>query len=219
MVTVSDDVSAVEADLVEGRIECPSCGERLRPWGSARVREVRWGLGGSGSGRSGHRPRRARCSGCGGTHVLLAVSLAFRRADAAAVLAAAVEDKVVRGLGHRKIAAALGRPVSTVRGWLRAFIASASSIVQAFMTLIVRDAADAAAVWPAPGQDAGGRALGVLGAYAAAVAGRFGIDTLAWVRAAIPATAGRLFSASWWARTGQHQLALTSAPRGATGSR
>lgn len=151
--------------------------------------------------------------------MLLAVSLAVRRADAAAVIGAAVEAKVVRGWGHRKIAAWLGRPVSTVRGWLRAFVGSAGVMVEAFAALVVRHAPDAAAVWPAPNQDPGARALAVLGAYAVAVARRFGVGTLAWVRAAIAATSGRLFSAPWWVRVGQHELTLTPAPASASGSR
>lgn len=215
MVTVSDDVWAVEVDLVEGRIGCPECGGRLHPWGSARVRQVRVGLGEVGR----HRPRRGRCAGCGVTHVLLAVSLALRRADAAAVIAAAVEAKVVRGLGHRRIAAVLGRPVSTVRGWLRVFASSAGAVVEAFMALVLRDAPDAAALWPAPNRGEGARALAVLAAYAAAVARRFGVGTVAWVRAGITATDGRLFSAPWWRERGPHELALTSSLGGAPGSR
>ncbi len=219
MVTVGDDISTVEVDLIEGRLSCPGCGDRLRPWGFARVRQVRAGLDDEGPGRTRHRPRRARCAGCGATHVLLAVSLALRRADAAAVIAAAVEAKVAGGLGHRKIAAWLGRPASTVRGWLRAFAASAQAMVEAFAVLVARHAADAAAVWPAAAQDVGGRALAVLAAYAAAVARRFDVGTLAWVRAAITATSGRLFSASWWAGAAQHELTLTPAPGAAPGSR
>ena len=218
MVTVSDDVSAVEADLVEGRIGCAGCGGRLRPWGSARGRQVREALDGQGPpGR--HRPRRGRCAGCGATHVLLAVSLAARRADAAVVIAAAVAAKVIKGWGHRRIAAALGRPASTVRGWLRSFTASAGAIGEAFMSWVVRDAPDAAALWPAPNREPAARALGVLGAYAVALGRRFGIGVLAWVRAAIGATNGWLFSSSWWARAGQHELALTPVRWGPSGSR
>ena len=65
--------------------------------------------------------------------MLLAVSLAVRRADSAAVIASAVEAKVLKGLGHRRVAAALGRPASTVRGWLRSFTVSATAISEAFI--------------------------------------------------------------------------------------
>ena len=217
MVTVSDDVSAVEADLVAGRIGCPRCGGRLRRWGSARPRQVWEGVG-ARRGAGSVRPRRGRCAGCQATHVLLGVSLAARRADAAAVIAWAVEAKVARGWGHRRIAAALARPTSTVRGWLRSFTASAEAIAVKFMALVVRDAPDAAAVWPAPNRDPAARALAVLAAYGAAVARRFGVGALGWARAAVAATNGWLFSRSWWAGAGQHELALTATPWRRSGS-
>ncbi len=219
MVTVSDDVSAVEEDLAKGRLGCPGCGARLRAWGWARTRQVRSGPSDAGVGRSRHRPRRARCAGCGVTHVLLAVSLALRRADAAAVIATAVQAKIAGGWGHRRIAARIGRPTSTVRGWLRAFTASAQRIAQAFAALVARDAPDAAALWPAPTGSVTGQALVVLAAYAAAVSARFGVGTLAWVVTAVAVTHGRLFSAPWWSGQDQHELALTAAPSGPSGSR
>lgn len=216
MVTVGDDVSVVETDLTVGRLVCPGCGDRLARWGWARSRLIREH---SSGGTRRHRPRRARCTGCGATHVLLAVTLAARRADAAAVIAAAVEAKVARGMGHRVIASWLGRPMSTVRGWLRAFAASAEAIVAAFLAWTARHAADAAAVWPAPAGDSAGRALQALGAYAAAVADRFGVGTVTWVRAGITATSGRLFTASWWAGRSQHEPALPGGRGGARASR
>jgi hypothetical protein len=101
-------------ELAAGRLPCPGCGGRLSPWGHARARPVRH----PGGQRSWVRPRRACCAGCGATHVLLAAAVLPRRADrvesvGAALLAAA------DGRGHRPIAAALGLPPDTVRGWLR----------------------------------------------------------------------------------------------------
>ncbi|MBA2695459.1 MAG: hypothetical protein H0U62_06345 [Actinobacteria bacterium] len=151
--------------------------------------------------------------------MLLAVSLALRRADAAAVIATAVQAKIAGGWGHRRIAARIGRPTSTVRGWLRAFTASAQRIAQAFAALVARDAPDAAALWPAPTGSVTGQALVVLAAYAAAVSARFGVGTLAWVVTAVAVTHGRLFSAPWWSGQDQHELALTAAPSGPSGSR
>jgi hypothetical protein len=66
------------------------------------------------------RPRRARCAGCGATHVLLPVVLLLRRADAVVVIGTALSAKA-GGAGYRRIAVGLGRPVETVRGWLRRF--------------------------------------------------------------------------------------------------
>ncbi len=96
MLTVNQDVSAVESDLAAGRVCCPGCRGVLRPWGWARTRRVRFGTG-EGLQVVSVRPRRGRCTGCAGTHVLLGVQLAARRADAAAVIAAAIEAKVIRG--------------------------------------------------------------------------------------------------------------------------
>lgn len=99
MVTVSEDATVVETDLTAGRLACPGCGDRLARWGWARSRPIREGL----SGRTRlHRPRRARCGGCGATRVLLAVVLAARRADTAEVIAAAIEAKVARGIGRSR---------------------------------------------------------------------------------------------------------------------
>jgi hypothetical protein len=108
------DVAEAEADLVSGRIACPRCAGRLRPWSYAAVRRIRLG---DGSVRV-VRPRRGRCTGCHGTQVLLPGWCLPRRADALEVVVAALlacED----GLGYRRIAARLGRSVWTVRAWLR----------------------------------------------------------------------------------------------------
>lgn len=81
------------------------------------------------------RPRRARCVVCRVTHVLLAVSCLLRRADAVEVVGAALRRKAI-GVGHRPIAAALGRPASTVRGWLRAFAGNVEAIRVMFTALL-----------------------------------------------------------------------------------
>ena len=131
MLTVSHDPAVVELNLLVGRVACPDCGGRLRPWGWARPRVIRDGLDTKWSGRS-LRPRRLRCTICQVTHVLLEVRLAVRRADTSEVMAAAIEAKTVLGWGHRKTAASCGRPPSTVRGWLRAFASSAVVVGERF---------------------------------------------------------------------------------------
>lgn len=214
MVTVGDDPWAVEVDLAGGRLGCPGCGGQLRPWGSGRLRRIRESLSGM-SPVVAHRLRRARCGGCGVTHVLLPAGLAARRADGAVVIAAAIEAKVISGHGHRVIARGLGRPVSTVRGWLRSFASSAQVIADVFAAAIARHAPDAAALWPAPAGD--GRALAVLGAWARVVAVRLGVVEMAWQQAGLVACHGRLFCGSWWARGGQHEPALTGTGTGASG--
>lgn len=216
MLTVFPDAVAVEADLAGGRLECPGCGGRLRPWGWARARRIRDGAG------PDHRlvqvrPRRTRCTGCAGTHVLLRASWAGRRADEVVVIASAIEAKIVSGVGHRRIAAGCGRPVSTVRGWLRAFAASASAIVGAFTDLIHRDGADPAGLWPAPARTLAGQALAAVTAYAAVLAERFAVVALPWQQAAMAVAGPFFFSAGRWAGGVQHELALTSGAVGGKG--
>ena len=56
---------------------------------------------------------------CRVTHVLLPAVVAPRRADTTAVIGSALLASA-RGTGYRRIAAQLGRPLSTVRRWIRA---------------------------------------------------------------------------------------------------
>ena len=219
MLTVSHDLVSVELDLTAGRVACPWCGGRLRPWGWARARVIREGLGTDWVSRQ-CRPRRARCVACRGTHVLLEVRLAARRADTAEVIAAAVEAKTALGSGHRRIAAECGRPVSTVRGWLRAFQASAARISDRFTGLLVRDAPDAVVLWPKPVGTAPGAALSVLMAYAEGLARRFAATvTVTWVQAGIATTNGRLFCSSWWVAAPNTNRPLRRAVVGGKGGR
>ncbi|MGY4544533.1 hypothetical protein ACVWY0_004480 [Arthrobacter sp. UYNi723] len=217
MLTVSHDAFSVESDLAAGRLVCPGCAGVLRPWGWARARFIRHGAG-QACIPICHRPRRGRCQRCSVTHVLLGVDLAARRADTAAVIAAAVEAKAAGGTGHRAIAAWLGRPVSTVRGWLRAFTASAPRITEAFTALVHRDGTDAAGIWPAAAPTAAGRALSAVMAYARVLASRFGIVTMAWQAAGLAAAGAWFFSARWRGH-GQHELALMPAVPGGKGGR
>ena len=122
MLIVCAEVALVEARLVGGLLACPSCREVLGPWGWARERVTR-----RVSGDWRWRPRRARCRGCRGTHVLLTDLCLLRRQDEVEVIGAAVEAHVA-GEGHRPIAERLGVPAGTVRGWLRRFAVNAEAI-------------------------------------------------------------------------------------------
>jgi transposase-like protein len=115
MLIVCAELSVVEAELVGGGLVCPSCRESLGPWGHARERVLR-----CRSGDQRLRPRRARCRGCRGTHVLLPQIALLRRQDEVLVIGAAIVASVV-GWGYRRIARRLGVPADTVRGWLRRF--------------------------------------------------------------------------------------------------
>jgi transposase-like protein len=109
------DAGAVAADLAAGTLACPSCeAGQLAPWGYGRERPVRLR-----SGRTTRlRPRRARCRSCHRTRIILPSWCAPRRADGIEVIGAAA-GLAMAGAGHRPIAAALGVPADTVRGWLR----------------------------------------------------------------------------------------------------
>jgi len=108
------DVEQAEADLTAGRLACPRCTAPLRPWSWAQTRRVR---GRDGTSRS-VRPRRARCSSCRASQVLLPAWCQPRLADATEVVGAALVAKAA-GRGYRAIAVELGRPPATVRRWLR----------------------------------------------------------------------------------------------------
>jgi len=82
------------------------------------------------------RPRRARCRGCEGTHVLLPDVAVLRRQDEVAVIGAAIEAKVA-GVAYRRIAARLGVPADTVRGWLRRFCERAELLRAHFTRCVV----------------------------------------------------------------------------------
>lgn len=137
MLTVGARTRHVEAQLTAGRLGCPGCGGLLCPWGHARPRVLR----GTGQIRYRLRPRRARCGSCGGTHVLLPVTALRRRADTVAVIGVALAGKAA-GAGHRPIAERLGRPESTVRGWLRRFAARAGPIRELFTAVLCQLEAD-----------------------------------------------------------------------------
>ena len=117
LLIVDAESEVVERDLRAGRLACPGCGSPVAPRGLARPRPVRV-AGGVPAERLWLRPRRARCRGCGAWHVLLPCVCLCRRLDAVEVIGRALL-LAAGGLGFRPIAAELGVPESTVRGWVR----------------------------------------------------------------------------------------------------
>lgn len=184
MVMVGTDRAEVERALVSGELSCPSCQGVLAPWGHARSRSSR---GPDGTIR--HRPRRARCGACRGTHVLLAQRWLWRRADAVSVIGAALEAKAA-GAGHRSIAAVLDLPATTVRGWLRRFAARAEQVRAHFTRLLL--VLDPLAGPVTPQASVVADALEAIGRAAAAVVLRLS-PTPAWELAG-RATGGRLLA-------------------------
>jgi hypothetical protein len=131
VLTVGVDAARVEDRLVDGGLVCPGCGGELRPWGWARTRMLR-----DDGGLMVVRPRRSRCGSCGRSHVLLPVFALLRRADAVSVIGAALAARAA-GAGARRAAAVVGRPVETVRGWLRRFAHRADAVRVVFTALLV----------------------------------------------------------------------------------
>jgi hypothetical protein len=115
MLTVCIHWLSVEASLLGGALACPGCDGALSPWGHARRRRI-------GTLTAGMalvlRPRRAICSRCGITHVLLPANLLARRGVDVAVIGTAL-TLAAHGRGCETIARTLARPVGTVRAWIR----------------------------------------------------------------------------------------------------
>ncbi len=126
MLSVVNDPTHVEHTLLAGQLSCPHCDGQLRPWGHARRRVLR-----TATRNVEHHPRRARCSKCLVTSVLLPDVCLSRRVDEVAVIGRALLEKA-GGAGHRTIAAGLARPTETVRGWLRRFSSRVALIQEHF---------------------------------------------------------------------------------------
>ena len=197
MLTVNGDRDVVERQLAGGELGCPSCGGVLGGWGNAVERRVR-----VLEGKDVRvRPRRSRCRGCGGTHVMLPAWFLSRRADAGAVIGAALEAAAA-GAGHRKVAAGLGRPASTVRGWLRRFAGRAEAVRVFFTVLLARTGPDP--VMPAGAAGPVAAAVSAVAGAAAAVAQRWPAVGAVPVWAAASAASGGLLLAPGWPPAGRN---------------
>ncbi len=190
MLTVNADRGVVERQLAGGELACPSCGGVLARWGNAAERRVRM----PGGPDVRLCPRRSRCRGCGRTHVLLPAWCLARRADAGEVIGLALEAKAA-GDGHRVIAGRLGRPASTVRGWLRALAARAEQVRSVFTALAASLVTDPPL--PAPAGSAAADAVAAVAAAAAAAARVPGVGVVARWELAAAVTCGRLLAPSW----------------------
>lgn len=166
MIVVLDEARA-HRELRERTLPCPGCGRPLRPWGYARGRWLRL----SGGGRGWLRPPRARCAGCRVTHVLLSARAPARRADAIEVVGEALLAHA-QGHGHRVIAADLGLPAATVRGWIRRVSARAPWLETVATTWAHRYDPEHTPL--APTGSSLGEALSALGAAATATVRRLG---------------------------------------------
>lgn len=192
LLTVEADQDRVESRLVAGQIDCPSCrGSALRSWGWARPRAVH-GVGGV------LRPRRARCPGCGATHVLLPVTVLSRRAYAVEVIGAALAARAC-GWGHRPIGARLGVPATTVRGWLRRMATRLEPVRVHLLQVAGRAGVDVSVpkALGSPWRDL----LAAVGAAKDAVVDRFGpvgvLGSVTVWQVATACSGGRLLAPGW----------------------
>jgi hypothetical protein len=205
VLTVNADRDVVERQLGGGELACPSCGGVLARWGNGAERRVRLAAGPD----VWFCPRRARCRGCGATHVLLPAWCLARRADAGEVIGLALEAKAA-GAGHWLIAGQLGRPASTVRGWLRAFTRRAEQVRSVFTALAASLVTDPPLPGPAGSQAAD--AVAAVAAAAAAAARVPGVGAVARWELAAAVTCGLLLAPSWPARVANTSW-LWAAPR------
>lgn len=197
MLTVNGDGVMVERQLADGELVCPGCGGALGGWGRARPRRVRVAEGPDAV----VVPRRSRCRQCGATHVLLPVWCLSRRADEGAVIGAALVAAAAGG-GHRKIAEGLGRPASTVRGWLRRFAGRAEAVRVFFTVLLVRTSPDP--VMPAGAASTVAAAVSAVAGAASAVAARWPVVGQVPVWTAASAASGGLLLAPGWPPAGRN---------------
>jgi len=126
--------------------------------------------------------------------VLLTVACLVRRADGVEVIGAALTAKAA-GQGHRRVAARLGRPVSTVRGWLRGLAGNAEQVRVVLAGLLV-ELDPLAGAAPVVGSGVAQAVAGV-GAVAAAARRRLGVvgAVSAWELVSA-VTGGRLVSSA-----------------------
>jgi hypothetical protein len=128
------------------------------------------------------RPARSRCTGCGRTSVLLPAACLPRRLDATETVGAALLE-AAEGAGHRRIAARLGLPEGTVRGWLRRARAAARRLSRIAGEFAF--SADAEFTPPEPAGSPLADAVAALGTAAAAAVRRLGPAGSVWQQAAV----------------------------------
>jgi hypothetical protein len=129
------------------------------------------------------------------THVLVPVFGLARRADFAEVIGAALVARA-KGASVRAIAAWLGRPQDTVRGWLRRFAERAETVRVVFTVLLADLGPDP--VMPVPAGSPVADAVAAIVAAAGVVAARWPVLGVVspWLVASA-ATGGRLLAPSW----------------------
>ena len=126
--------------------------------------------------------------------MLLPVLLLARRADVATVIGAALAAKAA-GVGHRRIAAVLGRPTETVRGWLRRFAGRVEAVRVVFTGLCRALAPDP--VLPGPAGSVWADTIAAVTTAANALGSRFCLGEVPVWQVAAAVSAGRLLAPDW----------------------
>jgi hypothetical protein len=141
--------------------------------------------------------------------VLLPVRCLVRRADVVGVIGAALA-RAARGWGHRRIAAWLGRPPATVRGWVRRFRARAEGLRSGFTELLV--GLDPLALLPEPAGTALADGVAAIVAVAVATVGRWGaaVSGLSAWELAAAITSGAVAGSRTPHQVDQHELPLVT---------
>jgi hypothetical protein len=122
--------------------------------------------------------------------VLLPASVLLRRADAVEVIGAGLLA-AAGGLGHRRVAEVVGRPASTVRGWLRRTTRVADRVLAVCAAVAAGFGAEF--VPPGPAGGAVAAVVEMLGALGRAAGRRLGGSRSPWRLAAV-VTSGRLLA-------------------------
>ncbi|ANZ21611.1 Homeodomain-like domain [Streptomyces noursei ATCC 11455] len=112
------------------------------------------------------------------------------------MIGVALEMKAA-GAGHRTIADRLGRPATTVRGWLRRFDSRARLVAGVFTAHLVALADNPSAVLPAPAASVFGDAVAAVIAAAMAVKARFTVVTAPTWEVASAVSRGLLLAPAW----------------------
>ncbi len=167
MLIVENDPAKVEVDLTEGRAACPGCGGVLARWSFARrplrahaVRPNTRCAHGAPAAGSARRPRCCclTCCCAGGWTQWQLIGRALTAAAG--------------GAGCRRAAVLVGRPLTTVRGWLRRARAVAAQLAVHFTVWAHRLDANLGPI--APSGSALADALAAIGAAARAASLRLG---------------------------------------------
>jgi len=141
------------------------------------------------------RPRRAICRSCGRTRVLLPDTMLRRRAYGCEVIGAALVA-AARGVPWTRIAAQIGVPFETVRGWLRRF-ARRADLVRAWLLGLLDALADDPRL-PAGREGPLAGALSVLGELHAQMPARWPlVASLSPWQLAARLSRGGLLSPAW----------------------